>query len=54
MQNRIEQKMQELKIKNEKSFITYMTAGLPDMAGCKELIKAQERAGVDVLELGMS
>lgn len=53
MQNRIEQKMQELKMKNEKSFITYMTAGLPDMAGCKELIKAQERAGVDVLELGI-
>lgn len=53
MQNRIEQKMQELKERGEKAFITYMTAGLPDMAGCKELIKAQERAGVDVVELGI-
>lgn len=53
MQNRIEQKMQDLTKKGEKAFITYMTAGLPDMAGCKELIKEQERAGVDVLELGI-
>lgn len=53
MENRIEQKMQTLKEKGEKAFITYMTAGLPDMAGCKELIKAQETAGTDVLELGI-
>ena len=53
MKNRIEQKMCELQEKGEKAFITYMTAGLPDMAGCKELIKAQEKAGTDVLELGI-
>ncbi len=53
MENRIEQKMQELKEKGEKAFITYMTAGLPDMEGCKSLIQAQEQAGVDVLELGI-
>ncbi len=51
--NRIEQRMQELKERGEKAFITYMTAGLPDMAGCKELIKIQEQSGVDVLELGI-
>ncbi len=53
MENRIEQKMQHLRERGEKAFITYMTAGLPDMAGCKELIKIQEQSGVDVLELGI-
>ncbi len=53
MENRIEQKMQDLRKRGEKAFITYMTAGLPDMAGCKALIKTQEEAGVDVLELGI-
>lgn len=53
MENRIEQRMQKLQEKGEKAFITYMTAGLPDMAGCKELIKTQEKAGTDVLELGI-
>ena len=42
MENRIEQKLQTLQEKREKAFITYMTAGLPDMAGCKALIQAQE------------
>lgn len=51
--NRIEEKMTALKGKNEKAFITYMTAGLPDMEGTKALIKAQEEAGTDVLELGI-
>lgn len=53
MENRIERKMQELRERGEKAFITYMTAGLPDMEGCGELIKIQEKAGVDVLELGI-
>lgn len=53
MENRIEKRMQELQEKGEKAFITYMTAGLPSMGGCKELIKAQEQAGTDVLELGI-
>lgn len=53
MSNRIEAKMRDLKQKNEKAFITYMTAGLPDMEGCKSLIKAQEESGIDVLELGI-
>jgi len=53
MENRIEQKMKLLKEKGEKAFITYMTAGLPNMAGSKELVKAQEQAGTDVVELGI-
>lgn len=51
--NRIEEKMAHLKEKNEKAFITYMVAGLPDMEGTKALIKAQEEAGTDVIELGV-
>ncbi len=51
--NRIEQKMSQLKQKNEKAFMTYMMAGLPDMEGTKRLIRAQEASGVDVLELGI-
>lgn len=51
--NRIEQKMALLKEKNEKAFITYMTAGLPDLERTKELILAQEEVGTDVIELGI-
>lgn len=51
--NRIEARMSALKEKQEKAFITYMTAGLPDMEGTKALIKAQEEAGTDVLEIGI-
>lgn len=51
--NRIEKKLNELKEKNEKAFITYMTAGLPDFEGTKKIIKAQEEAGTDIIELGV-
>ncbi len=51
--NRIEEKMTLLQEKQEKAFITYMTAGLPDMEGTKALIRAQEEAGTDIIELGI-
>lgn len=51
--NRIEEKMAYLQEKKEKAFITYMTAGLPDMEGTKALVKAQAEAGVDIIELGI-
>ncbi|MGN0483936.1 MAG: tryptophan synthase subunit alpha [Lachnospiraceae bacterium] len=51
--NRIETKLAQLKEKNEKAFITYITAGLPDMAHTAEIIKAQERGGCDIVELGV-
>ena len=41
------------KEKKQKAFITYTTAGLPDLEGTKRLIKAQEEAGVDLIELGV-
>lgn len=51
--NRIEERMQQLKENGKKAFVLYMTAGLPDMEGCKKLMFAMEGAGCDVLELGI-
>lgn len=51
--NRIEARMEACRQKKEKAFITYITAGLPDLAATKEIIKAQERGGCDVVELGI-
>lgn len=51
--NRIEEKLAALQDRHEKAFITYMTAGLPDMEKCGSLMKAQEEAGTDILELGI-
>lgn len=53
MANRIEERLKQLQEKKEKAFITYMTAGLPDMEGTKEIIRAQEEAGTDIIELGI-
>ena len=51
--NRIEARMNACSKKQEKAFITYITAGLPDLATTKEIIRAQERGGCDVIELGV-
>ena len=51
--NRIENRMAELKKLNKKAFITYTTAGFPDIKKTKEIILAQEEAGIDVIELGV-
>ena len=51
--NRIENKLSELKEQNKKAFITYVTAGLPDLEKTKAIIKAQEAAGTDIIELGI-
>ena len=50
--NRIEKRMSELQSNNEKAFITYITAGLPDMESTGRIIKAQEGI-TDVIELGI-
>lgn len=51
--NRIEQKLLDLKKENKKAFITYLTAGLPDMKTTEEILKAQEEAGIDLVEIGI-
>ena len=52
-ENRIEARLRTLQEKKEKAFITYITAGLPNLEKTKELIKAQEEAGCDIVELGI-
>lgn len=51
--NRIEEKMQELQAEGKKAFITYMTAGLPDLDTTAKILKAEEAAGLDVCEVGI-
>ena len=46
--NRIEKRLEELKQENKKAFITYTTAGLPDLQTTAKLIFAQEEAGADI------
>lgn len=49
--NRIEKK--KIECGKKKMFITYMTAGLPNMEETAAIVKAQEEAGVDMIELGI-
>lgn len=51
--NRIEKRMEELKKENKKALVTYITAGLPDITKTVEIVKAEAKAGVDVIELGI-
>ena len=51
--NRIEKRLNQLQKENKKAFITYMTAGLPNMEKTKEIIKVQDEAGIDIIELGI-
>jgi tryptophan synthase alpha chain len=51
--NRIEEKMAQLQENHQKAFIPYITAGLPDLARTGEILKALERGGCDVVELGI-
>ena len=51
--NRIENRLNLLKEENKKAFITYITAGLPKLEKTKDIIKAQEIAGTDIVEMGI-
>ena len=51
--NRIEEKMAALKAEGRKAFITYTTAGLPDYDTTKKIMSAQEKAGIDIMEIGV-
>lgn len=51
--NRIEKRLNELEKENKKTFVTYMTAGLPDMKKTEEIIRIQAEAGIDIIELGI-
>src|SRR5437868_14634188 len=53
MPNRIDQCFAELRRKKAKAFIAYICAGDPDLARTVDLALALEKAGVDILELGV-
>jgi tryptophan synthase alpha chain len=51
--NRIEKKFQELKTRNKKAFIAFLTCGYPDIATTRDLALEFAKKGVDILELGL-
>src|SRR3979409_217794 len=53
MQNRIDQCFVALRARNDKAFIAYICAGAPDLSTTVELALALEKAGTDILELGL-
>ena len=50
---RIEEKFAALRAKHEKALIVYLTAGDPSLSVTKKLILALEKAGADILEIGV-
>src|SRR5512137_1765448 len=50
---RIEKTFAELKKKGEKALVAYIMAGYPDLETTRALIPALEKAGVDILEVGV-
>ncbi|HSV62649.1 MAG TPA: tryptophan synthase subunit alpha [Chthoniobacterales bacterium] len=53
MLNRIDQCFAQLRARNDKAFIAYICAGDPDLPRTVDLALALEKAGVDILELGV-
>src|SRR5476651_1851652 len=51
--NRIDRKFRELKARGQKAFVAYITAGDPSPERTPELVWALERAGADIVELGV-
>jgi len=50
---RIEGVFGELKARNEKALITFITAGDPSLSATADLILGMEKAGADIIELGI-
>lgn len=51
--NRIDQKFKELKAKNKKALIIYLTCGYPDLKTTEKLVLELETRGADIIELGV-
>lgn len=51
--NRVDQKFKELRKRKKKAFIAFITAGDPNLNATEKLALAFERAGVDIIELGV-
>ena len=52
-ENRIDRKFRDLKARGQKAFVAYITGGDPSPERTPELVWALERAGADVVELGV-
>ena len=53
MMNRIDNKFNELKAAGKKGLVIYITAGLPDAAGTLKAVLEAEKAGADIIEIGI-
>jgi len=53
MTGRIEKKFTDLRQKQEKALVVYLTAGDPDLETTRRLILSLDNAGVDILEIGV-
>jgi len=51
--NRIEERFAQLKAQRKKALVTYIGAGDPNLDATRELVIAFDKAGVDVVELGV-
>ncbi len=51
--SRIEARFRELRERRAKGLVIYLTAGDPSLEACGELLGAVDRAGADVIELGV-
>ncbi len=51
--NRIDEKFAQLAKKSGKAFISYITAGDPNLERTEQLVFALEKAGADIIELGV-
>lgn len=51
--SRLENKFQELKAAGKKGLIIYITAGMPDAESTVKLVLEAERAGANIVELGI-
>src|SRR6202453_4688363 len=52
-ENRSDRKYRELRARGQKAFVAYITAGDPNPERTPELVWALERAGADIVELGV-
>jgi tryptophan synthase alpha chain len=50
---RIEDKFRTLREKQEKTLVAYLTAGYPRLDATREIVTALEKAGADIIELGV-
>ncbi|WP_018290991.1 tryptophan synthase subunit alpha [Verrucomicrobium sp. 3C] len=53
MSGRIAQKFRSLAFEGKRAFIPYITAGDPALSATRDLVRALERAGADLVELGI-